>query len=432
MIDFDQFWAEPGCLPGISKEQSEAYLRQLVDQYGPGAAAFDPSVDSMLHPGPGLTTEQIAAWESEHGVQLPEVLRQAFARQNGGFVYDTHLRILPLEEIANPDDEFWDWASYEEEEIPDRTLVFRFAEDQQVDGELYLNFNLQGPQEEPAVMTFHSDPGELHRQSKSVTKFLTRMLETFEVPAVDWSETERLEIVARETVDRSEMHNAPAQLEQVLARQDGSLLLFSREHSPSGETLTRTTLPEPLSKDMARIDRHPATFALMLYPEESDGIVQLESKQMRSGRWKNQTMKGAPVYVEFESAERSRVDALRKTLHGDKAASHAEAQEARQDAFQQTMGDLSPEQRQAAMMQVMLKQMDQMREQHGSPFEGLFSSPSVPPEAAQLHELMQQRLREIEARARETIAKNPTDPHILRMMEDMMTPKESEPDAEEE
>src|SRR6516165_8043315 len=128
MIDFDQFWAEPGCLPGISKEQSEAYLRQLVDQYGPGAAAFDPTVDSMLHPGPGLTKEQIVAWESEHGVQLPEVLREAYARQNGGFVYDTHLRILPLEEIANPDDEFWQWASCEEDEVPDRSLIFRFAE----------------------------------------------------------------------------------------------------------------------------------------------------------------------------------------------------------------------------------------------------------------------------------------------------------------
>jgi hypothetical protein len=427
MIDFDQFWAEPGCLPGISKEQSEAYLRQLVDQYGPGAAAFDPTVDSMLHPGPGLTAEQIAEWESEHGVRLPVILREAFARQNGGFVYDTHLRILPLEEIAKPDEEFWNWASYEEEEIPVRNLVFRFAEDQEVDGELFLNFNIEGPQGEPAVMTYHSDPGDINRQAKSVTKFLTRKLETFEAPAIDWSETERLEIVARETVDRSELHSAPAQLEQVLARQDGSLVLFTREHSPGGETLTRTTLPEPLSKDMARIDRHPATYALMLYPEESDGIVQLESKQMRSGRWKNRTMKGAPVYVEFESDERSRVEALRKTLHGDKAAERAEAQ----DAYQQKMADLSPEQQQAAMMQVMLKQMEQMREQHGSPFEGLFNSPGVPPEAAQLRELMQQRLREIEARARETIAKNPTDPHILRMMEDMMTPKEPEPDEDE-
>ena len=91
-----------------------------------------------------------------------------------------------------------------------------------------------------------------------------------------------------------------------------------------------------------------------------------------------------------------------------------------------------PEQRQAAMMQVMLKQMEQMREQHGSPLQGLFSSPGVPPEAAQLHELMQQRLREIEARARETIAKNPTDPHILRMMEDMMTPKEPDEKADDD
>jgi hypothetical protein len=433
MIDFDQFWAEPGCLPGMSREETEAYVQQLATQFNPQAAAsLDLTGDPMFNPGPGLTAEQLDEWERERGVKLPDLLRQAFAKQNGGFVYATQLRILPLEEIATPDEEFWQYACCEEEHVPDRELILRFAEEQEVDGELFLNYNANGPEGEPAVMSYHSDPGDLNPYSKSVTKLLTRMLETFDAPSVAWSETERGEVVARETVDLSALHQAPAQLEEVLVRQDGSLVLFTREQTAAGGTLSRTTLPEPLSKDMCMIDRHAASFALMLYPEKSDGIVQLESKQMRSGRWKNRTMKGAPVYVNFESPSRERLEALRKTLLGDKAAQRAEAEEGRQEAFQQKVSDLSPEQQQAAMMQIMLKQMDQMREQHGSPLQGVFNSPGVPPEAAQLHELMQQRLREIEARARETIAKNPTDPRILRIMEDMMKPKEPDENADNE
>src|SRR5262249_54375199 len=287
MIDFNQFWAEPGCLPGLSKEETEAYLKQLTDQYGPGAATFEPTGDSMFVPGPGVSVEQIDAWEHNRGVRLPDVLRQAFAKQNGGFVYDSHLRILPLEEIDRPSDEFWEYACCEEEDVPDRNLIFRFAEEQEFSGELFLNYNVQGPQQEPGVMVYHSDPGDLNRHSKSVTKFLTRMLETFEAPSVDWSETEQLQIVAREPVDLSPVYNAPAELEQVLARQESCLVLFRRERTPEGDKLTRTTLPLPHSRDFAMIQRHrpaPVTHALLLQPEQCDGVAEIESRQMRSGR----------------------------------------------------------------------------------------------------------------------------------------------------
>jgi SMI1 / KNR4 family (SUKH-1) len=424
MIDFNQFWAEPGCLPGMSPEETQAFVQQMAAHFQPqGGASFDPTGD-LINPGPGLTADQISTWEGERGVRLPDVLRQAFAKQNGGFVLNTQLRILPLEEIANPDDDFWEFACCEEEDVPDRGLIYRFAEEQEVDGELFLNFNPNGPQGEPAVMSYHSDPGDLNPYSKSVTKFLTRMLETFDAPSVDWSETEQAEIVARETIEMSALH--PAQLEQVLVRQDGLLVLFTREHSVAGELLSRTTLPEPLSKDMSMIDRRLATFALMLYPEESDGIVQLESKQMRNGRWKNSTMKGAPVYVQFESPDRARLEELRKFLLGETASIRAQAREGQQEKLQQKMQAMSPEQQQATMMQAMLQQLQQMREQHGPPLQGLFDPGKAPPEAAQLHALMQQRLREIEQRARETIAKHPTDPETLRLMQEMMEPPEAD------
>ncbi|HLW67131.1 MAG TPA: SMI1/KNR4 family protein [Gemmataceae bacterium] len=427
MIDFDQFWAEPGCFPGMGAEETKAYMQQLAEQFGPqGAAAFNPTSDPMLNPRPGLSPEEIAAWESERGVQLPAVLREVYARQNGGFVYDTHLRLLPLEEIASPGPEFWDWASYEEDEIPDRGLIFFFAEDQQVDGEIFLNFNANGLHGEPAVMSYHSDPGDLNPRSKSVTKFLTRMLETFETPSVDWSEAERAEVVARETVDMSAVHQAPAQLEQILVRLGGSLVLFTRQHSPAGEMLSRTTLPEPLSKDMSMIDRHAASYALMLYPEESDGIVQLESKQTRTGRWKNRTTKGAPVYVNFESPSRDRLEALRQTLLGEKAAQRAHDREEKQQLLQDRLAAMSPEQNQAALMQTALQHLQRMREEDGT----IFNPGAMPPEAAALHELMQQKLREIEQRTRERLDQHPPDPEAVRLMEEMMRSRFSENDSE--
>ncbi|HEV3145384.1 MAG TPA: SMI1/KNR4 family protein [Gemmataceae bacterium] len=433
MIDFEQFWAETGCLPGMSKEETEAQLLQLANQYGPAAAgSFNPLADPMFNPGPGLSAEQIAEWEQERGVRLPDVLRQAFARQNGGFVYDTHLHILPLEEVANPDDDFWEFASYEEEEISDRSLVFRFAEEQECDGELFLNFNAGGPEGEPCVMSYHSDPGDLNRHAKSVTRFLTRMLETFEAPSVDWSETGRLEIVARETIDLSPTYNVPAQVEEILARQGNTFILFIRERTPAGESLTKTTFPAPLSHQAAIIQPlgpQPVMHMLLLQPENFDNIVQLTSKQMRSGRWKNSTSKGAPICMPWKSQDRGRLEALRQTVFGEKAAKRAQAREEKQEKLQRKMEAMPPDERQAALMQAAMQQIQQMREQHGPPFQGLFDPAGMPPQAAQLHELMQQRLREIEARTRETIAKHPTDPETLRLLEEMITPPE-EPDED--
>lgn len=97
----------------------------------PGAVGqFDKSLVPGLAVGPGLTGQQIAAWENQHGVRLPELLRSALSRQDGGFVRGTQFRILALAEITNPDAEFWEWASFDEAEVPDRALVFRFGEDE--------------------------------------------------------------------------------------------------------------------------------------------------------------------------------------------------------------------------------------------------------------------------------------------------------------
>src|SRR5258708_2545973 len=129
MIDFDRFWAEPGILPGMSAMESQAVLQETA--YG--------LADEALFPGPGVTAQQVEDWERAQGVRLPDVLRQALGRQTGGYVRDSHVRVLPLAEIGRPDEELWEDASYDEEEVPDRGLVLQFGSEDEFGGRYYLN-----------------------------------------------------------------------------------------------------------------------------------------------------------------------------------------------------------------------------------------------------------------------------------------------------
>jgi hypothetical protein len=429
MIDFDHFWMEAGCMPGLSKGETEAQLRQLKAHYGniEGLLAGIQNRPGM-EPRPGVTAQQIEDWERERGVRLPDVLRQAMARQNGGYVYRSHIRILPLAQIANPEEDFWEWASYEEEDVADRDLVFQFAEDEDLGGSFFLDYNLKGPQQEPGVLEYHSDPGDLDRRAKSVTKFFARMLETFEGPLVNWSETESLEEIARETIDLSEFYKAPAKEEQVLGRQAGVLVLFTREQALSGQHLTKTTLPEPLDRRMAMIRPfRPApvgTYGLILQPEKSEGIVELDSQQTPEGQWKNHTSHGVPVCVQFESHERSRLEELRRTLLGQPAAGraqaldeHLEKSQQQMEKLQQHMAGLTPEQQRAAALQIAPQMWENLK--------GLlsFASPdaeTMPPEAARLQEMLQEKMKELRKRVQETMAKHPLDPESQRVVEEMM------------
>jgi hypothetical protein len=404
MIDFNRFWAEAGCAPGMSKEETEEYLKQEMG--GMPLAALVP--DRLLDPGPGVTEQEIEALEHERGVRLPDVLRQALALQNGGYLRDSAFRVLPLEEIVPNDEEFWEYASYEEEEVPDQSLVFQFGEDE-FGGACHLNY-ARGAHEEPSVYVYHSDPGDFDRCADSVTKFFSRMLRTAEAPSVDWSETASLEVVARETIDLSQLYRKSAEKELILGRQGGTLVLFTHERSPNAETFTKTTLPEPLVQELAMIQRlrpDPVhTYGLILQPKESDGIVAVESKRTRDGKWKNSKTNGVPICVLFESHDRARLETLRRALFGEKAAGRAQAQEERQEELQRRMGALSPAERQAAGMS-MFQQMRQRLFPGGPP-----KPEDMPPEAAALQELLQKKLAEIEQRVRENTGGQPVNPEI--------------------
>ncbi len=429
MIDFDHFWMEAGCMPGLSKEETEAQLRQLKAHYG-NVEDFSGDIQNRpgMKPRPGVTAKQIEDWERERGVQLPDMLRQAMAQQDGGYVYRSSIRILPLAQIANPEEDFWEWASYKEKEVPERRLVLRFAQDEDLGGSLFLNYNVKGPQQEPGLLECYSGDPDLNQRAKSVTKFFARMLETFDAPLVNWSETKSLQEIARETIDLSEMYKAPAKKEQVLGRQAGVLVLFTREQALSGLHLTKTTLPEPLVKAMAMIRPfRPApvgTYGLILQPEKSEGIVELDSQQTPEGQWKNHTSRGVPVCVQFESHERSRLEELRKTLLGQSAASraqamdeHLEKSQQQMEKLQQHMAALSPEQQRAAAMQMAPQMWERLK---GLLSFALPEAETMPPEAARLQEMLQEKMKELGKRAQEAIAKHPLDPESQRLVEEMM------------
>jgi hypothetical protein len=389
MLDFNRFWAEPGSAPGMSKEETEAYLRNT----GLAGVPFEAlGIGGTRQPRPGVTANQIAAWEKKHGVRLPDVLRQALARQDGGHLRGVDFLVLPLAEIVPPDEDFWDYASSEEDELPDRNLVLQLGENES-GGTCYLNYS-NGPQQEPSVYLYYGDGGDFERCADSVTKFFTRMLKTADAPSVTWAETTSLQVIAQEAIDLSPLYRMPAQAEMILGRKDGMLTLFSHERSAVAERFTKTTLPEPLVEAMAMIRPHRpdpiGTHALTLQPQTTDGIVELTSERTSDGKWKNNKTTGVPICVQFESKDRAKLESLRKTLIGEHAAGGVAAQEKSLEEYQQRMEGVTLQERVAAGME-MFKQMKARLFHGGAPS-------NMPPEASALQELLQQRLREMEER----------------------------------
>jgi hypothetical protein len=426
MIDYDRFWNERGCAPGFSREETEVQLQQTADLLkglvAAGHATGEPDLSQVpgLEPGPGITPEQFAAWEAQRGVRFPEILRPAFSRQDGGYLRHVQFRLLPLAEIALAEDEFWEYASYDEEQVPSRALVLRFAWDEEYSACYFLNY-ARGPHEEPGVLVHHHDPGDLEQRSGSITKFFERMLATSEAPSVDWTEANGLDALARETIDLSPIFGGPAEREQILGRQGDVLVLFAREKSSRSESFTKTVLPGPLDRDWARIERHRpdpiGTYALSLQPVESEGIIEHESQRTPDGTWKNSTRKGTPIAAYFESKDRERLKALRETLFGGESAVKSQSRDEAFEQLQERMQALSPEEQQVTGM-ALFRQMKERLFPGGAPaHEGL------PPDAAELQQMLRNKLSEMEQRLQKSAGGQP-EPEILRLMEKLETERD--------
>ncbi|HVW39008.1 MAG TPA: SMI1/KNR4 family protein [Pirellulales bacterium] len=405
MIDFQRFWMEGG------RDYDESEEEECIDEDELEAEA-----------PPGASEQQIAAWEKKHRVKLPELLRKALAIQNGGSVRNTSIDVLPLEQMAPVDEEFWEWAAIEDEdEAPDHKLVIVFGEEAVTGATLIMNFNARGPQGEPSVyFDYHGESTDL--QNDSLSGFFQAMLASSETPSVDWSEIERLEVVARESIRVAGNYNgAPASLDQVLVREGQTLVLFTREQSSEGECLTRTSLPLPLDSLWAEVKPYrPAsipTFGLHLQPEETHDIIEQQSEKTDDGRWKNSTGHGAPIYVTFESTDRERLEALREQLLGAAGAARAQAKQDRQAEFEQTLDTLTPDQRIAAMMRVALAMKDKMDLQFGA---GLGDTSGMPPALAEAAKAMQKKMQQMVEKAQEQINANPVDAETMRQLEGML------------
>jgi hypothetical protein len=400
MIDFNKFWVI-GNSPyadddGESPEEGDSFVP------------------------PGVSADEILNWEQFHGVSLPEPIRTALCRRNGGFVRSAPIQILPLNEMVPVDDDFWEHTDIDEEEAPDHNLMFVFGYEMEVGGTYLMNFNAIGPRGAPSVyLDFHGEQTQLI--NKSLNVFFEKALASDAHPSVNWSEAERsATVIARETIDISSLHKGKrASQELVLLREGKTLVLFSRLRSPEGETLARTVLPLPLDSDWAEIDSYrPApigSFGLHLQPQDDDGIVQHQSTKDADGKWKNSTSRGVPIYVTFESKDRDRLRALRAQLLGDELADQAEAFEDEKTEVEGLLDKLTPDQRTAALLQAALK----MREEADRLFRAKFGD-ALPqtPGLADAADAMRLRLDQISDQVRQQSAANPPDPEIQRKIEE--------------
>jgi hypothetical protein len=153
-----------------------------------------------------------------------------------------------------------------------------------------------------------------------VPKPLSGLVAGSPAPAVDWSETSRLDVVLlQNTVNWGRLRR-----EVVLGRLAGALVLYTHDLDSEGETYAKTTLPEPLNPWFAFIFRYPpfirSPYSLHLTPRDPRGTISVESTRKREGGWENTAHEGVPVSVDVESNSKAHLKVLRQALLGNTAA----------------------------------------------------------------------------------------------------------------
>src|SRR5262249_53832199 len=370
---------------------------------------------------PSVTEQEIQAWEREHGVALPQLLREVLRRQNGGTLRYAPVSVNRLRDIAPVDESFWEWVAFDEDEFEGRR-GFRFASEDEAGGDYLLNYAAHGPRGEPSVYLSYSGDSDLANVADSVDEFIANQFKIDEAPQVNWDETSDLAVIERESVELSGPFGTAGRLEQVLGRDGNALVYFTRMTSPTDEALTKSSLPEPLTTNMAmgsatirRMEPGPnAPWALHIQPEDLDGIVEVRSEKTADDMWRNRVSQGAPIYVQFLSPDRARLEDLRRTLFGAAAAAAAQEHDEVQERLQEKRGDGTDPAEGAAMMQVFLQSMQRM----GVPPEQEVAD--VPPELAGAAAAIRGKLLEAMKKAQEVVAQSPPDPETLKLMQKLM------------
>ncbi|MDA1016587.1 MAG: SMI1/KNR4 family protein [Planctomycetota bacterium] len=303
----------------------------------------------------GVSEENILAWEQQHSVKLPAMLREVLAVSNGGSLRDEDIRILRLAEFQPLPDEFWARSHHEETDFADRGLVIEFAKNAVGDSYL-LDFNANTATGEPRVCLHTGDGGEIKSTADSVGDWFESLMQLTAEPTVDFDATLEtfVSVLAEETVDLSD-HSGGA-LEQFLGRdQDLRYFLLTRETTPERVTVTRTFVPTPLKCRMVPGRDDPKTYRLELHPDDADGLQHQESIRVADGKWKNQVNHGVSTYVAIESPDRDELMDARVQMVGPETAKRDAEREACQAEVQSETAAMTPDEQQTAGMQLLEK-----------------------------------------------------------------------------
>jgi hypothetical protein len=125
------------------------------------------SPDPGAEIGPPVTEDEVHAWEQKRGVKLPEVLKQAYGQQSGGYVLGTDICLLPLHEVEPVEEGYEDYFYEDDRPRFDFARLYYLGSD--ADGSTLL---LYYSAEEPEVYAHWSDGGTIERRSATTAELL--------------------------------------------------------------------------------------------------------------------------------------------------------------------------------------------------------------------------------------------------------------------
>lgn len=397
MLDLDRFWAE-----GDSFAQS-----------------------------PPLDDETLATCEAGLGVRFPATLVELYQRQNGGAVRDADVslfslqasgtdalqRIAPLSVMLGDDDFL---AELIADELGDPTNVLLLAGD---DGHTWtaLDFNTHGPQGEPRVVWVDLECSECGEVAATFDDYVRGLMAADDEPAVDRGEIGRLSIVAEETIDVDYGGGERWIEQQTLCETDDAFVLFCRQRNSEGEEHSRCRLVKPIDADQCVIhDYRPEphrTYHILLQPAEAE-IEWTYSRKTSQGRWKNSQSEGVPIYAEFESHDRGRLEELRRTILGGEPSPRALAEE----RWREHVGQMSDEQLEALTPHMMAHSMEVLERLHAETDLG-----EPPEEIKPLWDRMEQMKAKMKADLQQRMRHaGELDPELADLMKQMTDPPDTD------
>jgi len=219
-----------------------------------------------------------------------------------------------------------------------------------------------------------------------------------DAPSVDWNEARRYVVLAEEAVEVRYLGSDVIEtVEQVLSAEDDRLILFTRtRRSDGGEQLAKVTLPRGIDPGQAHVSpfrpQPCPTFTLHLQPADLDDIEWVTSHVTSGGTWKNEQSRGVPTYCTLESADRSRLEALRNKLLGGKIPKSLVTQEEMHRRWE----TMSAAEQESALAQQMLAAVEQMDKRFEEQEPGLGPVPDESNAAAKrLEGLKKQMLNDL-------------------------------------